>query len=483
MQGKQSGQQELFSTIDLESFIPKNHLLRKVDKILDLVFLYDLTEDLYCLDNGRPSIDPVLFFRIQLIGYLFGIESDRQLCRDIHLNLAYRWFCRIPLHENVPHHSSLTRIRDRMGEGRYQKIFEKLLMQWQQQGHFTGKRIVADATLVKANAAMDSLVEREDSDPDARALKRYEQRYHDFKYGKRKRRVANQTHVSLSAPEATMVYRKGAEGGLKYKVHYSADVDTRIITDCYTTTGSTHEGPVLPGRINYLCDEIGLDVQEVIADRGYGRGPTYRALRERKIRAYIPLHNARMGKGKLTPTEFVYHARTDRYQCPEGHFLYPYEKLDHGLIKRYRITGRHCRHCPKRAECLPENAQQRARFVYRSPHQPEIDQVRKRQKTSAFIGKMILRKWTIEGLFAEAKQFHGLLRARYRGLSKVSIQALMTAMAQNIKRIINLSPCFYWQWKISLSVTILVKELVKLRKRLVTTGSIPQNSQHEFASR
>lgn len=149
--------------------------------------------------------------------------------------------------------------------------------------------------------------------------------------------LANQTHVSLSDPDATMVYRKGAEGGLKYKVHYSADVDTRIITDCYTTTGSTHEGPVLPGRINYLCDEIGLDVQEVIADRGYGRGPTYCALRERKIRAYILLHDARMGKGKLTPTEFVYYARTDRYQCPEGHFLYPYEKLDHGLIKRYRI--------------------------------------------------------------------------------------------------------------------------------------------------
>lgn len=309
---------------------------------------------------------------------------------------------------------------------------------------FTGKQIVADATLIKANASMGSLVKREDADPNARVLKQYEKRYHDFQHGKRKRRVANQTHVSASDPDATMVYRKGTEGGLKYKVHYSADVKTRIITDCYTTTGATHEGPVLPSRIDYLCDEMGFDVQEVIADRGYGRGPTYSAFRQRKIRTYIPLHDARLGNGKLTPTAFKYHGQTDRYQCPEGYFLYPYEKLDNGLIKRYRIMGGHCRLCPRRTDCLPESAKSRARFVYRSPHQHEIDKVRARQETKAFISKMILRKWTIEGLFAEDKQFHGLRRARYRGLKKVSIQALMTAMTQNIKRIIKQLLDIHW---------------------------------------
>lgn len=444
MQGRQTTQQELFSTLDLESFIPQDPLLRKVDKLLDLEFLYDLTAELYCMDNGRSSIDPVLFFRMQLISYLFGIESDRKLCRDVHLNLAYRWFCRIPLHQPVPHHSSLTRIRDRMGESRYQQIFKIMLLQWQKQGRFTGKQIVADATLVKANASMNSLVKREDGDPAARVLRQYEKRYHDFQHGKRKRRVANQTHVSASDPDATMVYRKGTEGGLKYKIHYSADVKTRIITDCYTTTGSTHEGPILPARIDYLCDEMGFDVQEVIADRGYGRGPTYHAFRQRKIRTYIPLHDARLGQGKLTPTEFKYHSGTDRYQCPAGYFLYPYEKLDNGLIKRYRITGGHCRRCHRRADCLPESAKNRARYVYRSPHQHEIDRVRVRQETRAFIGKMVLRKWTIEGLFAEAKQFHGLRRARYRGLQKVAIQALMTALAQNIKRIAKQLLNIYW---------------------------------------
>lgn len=459
MQGRQAIQQELFLIIDLEGFIPKDHLLRKVDKLLDLDFLYDLTEELYCLNNGRPSIDPVLFFRMQLVSYLFGIKSDRQLCKEIHLNLAYRWFCRIPLHEKVPHHSSLTRIRDRIGAQRYQQIFELLLLEWQKQGHFTGKRIVVDATLIQANVSLDSLVERTDGDPKAKVLKQYDKRYHDFKHGKRKRRYSNQTHVSKSDPDASMVYRKGSQGGMKYKIHYSADLDTRIITDCYTTTGSAHEGPILPDRIDYLCDELDFDVKEIIADRGYGRGPTYHALRERKIRSYIPLHDARMGKGKLTPTTFKYHSRSDRYKCPQGHFLYPYEKLEKGIIKRYRIVGGHCRNCPEKLRCLPENAQNRARFVYRSPHQHEIDRVRKRQTTDTFIKKMIHRKWSIEGLFAEAKQYHGLQRAKYRRLKNVSIQALMTALAQNIKRITNMISKSDWQQKICLLVNVILNHV------------------------
>ena len=150
MQGKQPSQRELFCTIDLETFVPEDHLLRKLDRVVDLEFLYALTEDLYCASNGRPSIDPVLFFRMQLIGCLYSIDSDRQLCRDVHLNLAYRWFCRIPLQDDVPHHSSLTRIRDRLGEDKYRAIFERLLEQWRDQGHVGGKSVVADATLVEA---------------------------------------------------------------------------------------------------------------------------------------------------------------------------------------------------------------------------------------------------------------------------------------------------------------------------------------------
>src|SRR5262245_27253143 len=107
--------------------IPQDHLLRRIDSKIDFGFIYDVTERLYCSDNGRPSIDPVLFFRMQLISYLYGMKSDRELCREVHLNLAYRWFCRLKLSDAVPDHSSMTRIRDRFGEAAFSEIFERLI--------------------------------------------------------------------------------------------------------------------------------------------------------------------------------------------------------------------------------------------------------------------------------------------------------------------------------------------------------------------
>ena len=315
MQGQQDSQRVLFDTIDLERLIPDDHLLRRIDASIDFDFIYQVTEGLYCADNGRNSIDPVLFFRMQLISYLYGMKSDRELCREVHLNLAYRWFCRLSLHDAVPEHSSMTRIRDRFGEATFTEIFEKLIARWQQEGHIRGRRIVADASLVEADAAIDSLVERDDADPNARALKHYEHRYHDFKVGKRRRKLANQTHVSSSDPDATLVSRPGAHKKLSYKAHFSADADSRMITDCHATTGARHECPILPERIAYQRDALGLPIEEVIADRGYGRGPTYAQLREQKIRHYIPMHDANTGRGKLTPSDFKYDRRKDRYRC------------------------------------------------------------------------------------------------------------------------------------------------------------------------
>ena len=169
---------------------------------------YEVTKGLYCADNGRNSVDPVLFFRVQLISYLYGMKSDRELCREVHLNLAYRWFCRLSLHDAVPNHASMTRIRDRFGEATFTEIFEQLIAGWLQDGPIRGGRIVADASLVEADAAVDSLVERDDTDPDARTLKNYERNYHDFRAGQRRRKYANQTHVSSSDRDASLVSRR-----------------------------------------------------------------------------------------------------------------------------------------------------------------------------------------------------------------------------------------------------------------------------------
>lgn len=436
MQGYQSYQEKLFSLVNLREMIPDNHLLVKIDKALDLSFIYDLTKELYCKNNGRPSIDPVLFFRMQIVGYLYGIASDRQLCEEIHLNIAYRWFCRLNLEEEVPDHSSLTRIRDRFGVKTYQIIFETLIKQWQQSGIIKGQRMISDASLFEANADMDSLVEREDGDPNARVLKMYDQRYHDFKEGKKQRKVSNQTHVSKTDADASLVSRKNTYRKLCYKTHYSIDAPSRMITDCYATTGARHECGIFSERVAYQLEQFNFPVNEWIADKGYGRGPTYHYLREQKIRAYIPLHDDNLGEGKLSRGEFVYDRKQDRYRCPQNHYLYPYEKVDGRSTKRYRMVGRHCQNCPLKSECLPDNYAHRARFIYRGLYQDEIDRIKKRQKTRHFKKKLIERKWKIEGLFAEAKDNHCLRRAKYRGLAKVQIQCYLIAMAQNFKRLI-----------------------------------------------
>lgn len=141
-----------------------------------------------------------------------------------------------------------------------------------------------------------------------------------------------------------------------------------------------------------------------------------------------------MGKGRLSSQQFRYDRKQDRYICPQGKYLYPYEKKDRN-IKRYRIIGGHCKNCSLKTACLPIRHQNRARFMYRNPHQSEIDRVRWRQNTLHFKKKLIERSWKIEGLFAEAKAHHGLRRVKYHGLSKVQIQFYMTAMVQNFKRL------------------------------------------------
>jgi len=161
MQGHQHFQPQLFSVFNMEELIPRDHLLRQIDSKIDFEFVREMTGHLYCQDNGRPSIDPVLFVRICLITYLYNIPSDRQVCEEIRYNLAYRWFCRLAIEDSVPDHSSLTRIRDRLGEATFKNIFDQVVRLCIEKGLVTGNKVMMDGSLIKADAALNSLVPRE----------------------------------------------------------------------------------------------------------------------------------------------------------------------------------------------------------------------------------------------------------------------------------------------------------------------------------
>ncbi len=251
MQGKQQFGPKLFETIDYERLIPQSHLLRRIDRVLDLSFIRKLAKKLYCKDNGRRSIDPEVFFRIQLLSFIFGISSDRQLCDEIQVNVAYRWFCGYSMEDAVPDYSSLTRIRDRFGKEIYRKIFEKIVLQCKAAGLVPGKRIIADASMVDADASLDSMIERENSDLKSINLKQHEERYHDFRSGKKTRKISNQTHVSKSDPDCTIAAKIGYRK-FSYKAHYSIDSKARVIVDAFVTTGARHECQIFPDRFEYL---------------------------------------------------------------------------------------------------------------------------------------------------------------------------------------------------------------------------------------
>lgn len=202
MQGRHEYQPELSTTINVEAMIPPNHLLRKVDKTLDLSFVRELTEHLYCENNGRPSIDPELYFRMQIVACLHNIGSDRRLCEEIEFNLAYRWYCRLSLSDKVPDHSSLTKIRDRLGEATFAKIFGYILDLCRKEGLLKDKIMTfTDATLMKADASLKSIVKRDKNGDPGQAR--------ELPWHAKGQSYSNKTHISKTDPDSSLAAKPG----------------------------------------------------------------------------------------------------------------------------------------------------------------------------------------------------------------------------------------------------------------------------------
>lgn len=252
MLGQTLFQQPLFTTIDLNTFVPKDHFLKRLDKILDLSFIRKLAQPYYQEKTGRPSIDPIIFFRMQIVAYAYGIKSDRMLCDEIHLNMAYRWFARIPIDENVPDHSSISRTLKRLGKDFFDEIFDQILEQCRRIGLLKGERLMTDASLIEANASPKSLVKIDNvvdinqpakqEEPKSCSKKKSqpeepeksEQSTEGKGQSKKKPSVTNASHISRTDPSAKIVSKAGTSNNrLYYKTHHTADAESRVITDCY----------------------------------------------------------------------------------------------------------------------------------------------------------------------------------------------------------------------------------------------------------
>ena len=440
MQGVHAFDPKVKTTIDLESFVAADHFLRGINRVLDLSFIRELTAVRYADGQGRPSIDPEVYFRMQLVAYFNGITTDRRLCEEVHDNLAYRWFCRLSLADDVPDHSSLTRIRDRLGEKVFEAVFRRIVGQCQEKGLLKKAcRVMTDATLIAADASLDSLVH---VDPEqAKNETQAQQRCGAFD-GRRRRMLSNQTHRSCTDPDATLAQKKGTPRQLKYKVHQTIDADSRVILDTEVTTGARHDNQPYLAQLERVRACYQITIGEATADRGYGSADIIRTLQAQQARTYIPLWSGRVGNSKYLKGELVYEKEHDRFRCPEGKYLIPNPTVTENH-KRYVTSSEECRNCPQASTCPARTRRgSHQRFVLRNVDQDLFEQVQAQMEQATFLERSSERMWKCEGLFAESKQNHCLARAKYRGRSKVQIQAYLCAIVQNLKRL--LFPLYCW---------------------------------------
>jgi len=417
--------------------VDSKHLLYKMNKYIDFSFISQLVVGCYNSKHGRPSIDPEIFFRMLLISYFYNINSDRRLCWETHYNLAYRWFCKLELEDKVPDHSYLSKTRKRFGEKVFEEFFTTILNLCRKHGLLEGSSIMTDSSLIKANASLDSLVpiqfqEKVDQKARRRALK-------NKLTPPVTRSISNSTHISKTDKDASLAQKEGAPRELKYKVHNAIDAASRIIIDTKVTSGKIHECGVYIERIKYIIQKHSLSIKEVVADRGYGSREIIDTLQKQGIITYIPLFSTRSGKSiqESYQAGFIYQKEHDRFICPIGKYLNPYGFM-HNQAKYYRSKSEDCAICPKQDSCIASARSRNpsVKYLIRNIHQELFDKTLEAMQSSVFIGKLRERMWKVEGIFAEAKQLHGLGKARYRGLERVQIQAYMVAIVQNIKRLI-----------------------------------------------
>jgi len=447
MQGLHVFDPQATTIIDLESFVHHDHFLRKVDRVLESAFVRELTAARYAAGRGRPSIDPEVYFRMLLVAFLYDIRSDRQLCEDVYYNLAYRWFCRLSLQDRVPDHSSLSRIRDRYGEDIFEALFRKIVEICRTRGLVAPQcRVMTDATLIAADAALDSLVH---NDPEQARLEA------ESLQGRTKavdppptRRISNQTHRSCTDPDATLAQKRGTPQQLKYKVHQSAEAESRVILDTHVTTGARHDNQPYLEQLQRIEARYQVTILEATADRGYGSAAIIRELEAQGKQTFIPLWSGRVGNSKYLKGALVYQKEDDRFRCPAGKYLTPTPAIVENH-KRYVSLSSDCQVCTQASTCPARTrGSSPQRFVLRNLDQDLFEEVLARMRDPAFGEKLSERMWKMEGLFAEAKQNHGLSRARYRGRSKVQIQAYLTAIVQNLKRLV----AALWCWLITQSL-------------------------------
>jgi transposase len=440
---RQQGQGQLFYEFHLDEVVPDDHLVRKIGALLDLSWVYAELVPYYS-EIGRPSIDPVLMIRMLIIGYVFAIRSERQICREVQVNLAYRWFCDLGLEDAIPDASAFSRARnERFRESDiFRRVFERVVGSCIEAGLVGGEGFAVDASLIEADAnrqrSIPGIEWKKELDPEAasRAVKEYLATLNDAAFG-----AATEVQPKFVSPCDPAAQWTGALKGpafFAYADNYLIDVRYGVIVDVEASR-AIRQAEVGAARtmLERTEERFGLKPQRLAADSAYGSAPMLNWLvEEKQITPHIPVvDKSKRMDGTFSREDFRYDEIADTYICPAGKTLTTSGTLvNDGITLLYRGIKRDCAPCPMKARCCPKEP---VRKIPRSLYERARDVARSLAGTEAFEQSRHDRK-RIEMRFAHLKRILRLGRLRLRGPRSAQDEFTLAAIAQNLRRLAKL---------------------------------------------
>lgn len=469
MQGRKSFEEKLFTNFQLSDRVPHDNFYRKLNETLDLRFVYETTAKYYGTE-GQESIDPIVFFKLILVGYLENLASDRRIISTASMRLDILFFIGYNIDETLPWHSTLSRTRQLYGEDVFKQLFKRVLKQCIDKGMVAGRRQAIDSALIKANASMDSLAEKQVMDDadlfadeltlnqeepvkkkvDAAKKKRVEE-HHRWKQkayhgmpgsrngkhageDKRPKFLSNHTHYSTTDPDARIAVKPGKPRQFNYLAQTCVDTATHVITHIEAAHADKKDSQCLPQVIETLTQNLnaeGLIVEQIIADTGYSSGDALKALEKHHITGYIP----NFGQYKPEREGFTYHPEGDYYLCPENKRV-EFKKIkdNNGYsAKEYRTSRKDCAVCPLRSTCIGKSPEKKIVDTFDKPY---YDKMHERMQTPYARKMKKLRQSTVEPVLGTLINFLAMKRINTRGIKLANKCLIMAAVAYNIKKLI-----------------------------------------------
>ena len=436
-------QGQLFYSFNLDEAVPDDHLVREIAAVLDLSWVHAELAPYYP-QLGRPSIDPMLMIRMLIIGYVFAIRSERALCRDVQVNLAYRWFCGLSIEDRIPDHSAFSRARnDRFrNSGIFRSVFERVVGACIAAGLVGGEGFAVDASLIMADANKQRSIpgtqwsKELDVQAVSQATKEYLATLDDAAFG-----AASEVTPKFVSPSDPAAQWTGAMRGpafFAYSDNYLVDVKSGIIMDVEASR-SIRQAEVGAARIMIERTEQRFDIKptRLAADTAYGSGATLNWLvKDKKIAPHIPvIDKSKREDGTFSREDFTFDKERNVYTCPAGKLLTTTGKLvNDGEILLYRASMPDCRQCPLKERCCPNMPRRR---IPRSIYEEARDVARALAKTEGFEQSRHDRK-RVEMLFAHLKRIFRLGRLRLRGPRGAQFEFTLAAIAQNLRRLAKL---------------------------------------------